>query len=250
MDTHEGKTRGNETRVQLQPEALYIVPRWGEYPLQRVTSVEVEEWLKVLKLAPSSRAKIRNLMSTVFCHAIRWGWIGQHENPITLVRVSAKRKRVPETLTAEEFRMLFAALPDRERALLELLVQRPVFGSVKCWVSNGKISIASRKLRTFCVRSSMVLLVPARLRSRNNRCRSMRLLSRNCSHGESSVPMAQMRTGSLAARGPLESCQSGPTVFATRFCNPLRKRSASGNGSGGTHSDIPIARCWRRPETM
>jgi integrase len=116
MDTHEGKTRGTKLVYNTNLK-LYIVPRWGDYPLRRVSSVEVEEWLKTLKLAPSSRAKIRNLMSTVFRHAIRWGWIGQHENPITLVRVSTKRKRVPEILTAEEFRALFAFLPNRERAI-------------------------------------------------------------------------------------------------------------------------------------
>lgn len=72
---------------------LYVLPRWEDYPLRRVTSIEVEDWLKTLKyLAAGSRAKIRNLMSTIFRHAIRWGWIGQHENPITLVRVSAKRQ--------------------------------------------------------------------------------------------------------------------------------------------------------------
>ncbi|MHB8303801.1 MAG: tyrosine-type recombinase/integrase [Acidobacteriaceae bacterium] len=82
-----------------------------------MSSVEVEDWLKTLKLAPSSRAKIRNLMSTVFRHAIRWGWLNQNENPIAMVRVSSKRKRIPVTLTAEEFRALFAVLPDRERAM-------------------------------------------------------------------------------------------------------------------------------------
>lgn len=117
METHEGKTRGTKL-VYNSNLKLYVLPRWGDYPLRRVTSIEVEDWLKTLKhLAPSSRAKIRNLMSTIFRHAIRWGWIGQHENPITLVRVSAKRKRVPNTLTAEEFRALFAVLPDRERAI-------------------------------------------------------------------------------------------------------------------------------------
>jgi integrase len=115
MDKHEGKL-GNKTRVHTNLK-LYIVPRWGEYSLKRVTTVEVEDWLKALKLAPSSRAKIRNLMSTVFRHAIRGGWVGQHENPMTLVRVRAKRKRTPETLTSDEFRALFRVLPDRERAI-------------------------------------------------------------------------------------------------------------------------------------
>jgi integrase len=116
MDTHEGKTRGTKL-VYNSSLKLYIVPRWGDYPLRRVTSVEVEEWLKTLKLAPSSRTKIRNLMSTIFRHAIRWGWLGQNENPIALVRCSGKRKRIPEILSAEEFRALFAVLPNRERCI-------------------------------------------------------------------------------------------------------------------------------------
>lgn len=95
----------------------HIVPKWGSYKIRDIASVEVEEWLERLKLAPSSRAKLRNQMSTVFRHGIRWGWIGQHENPITMVRCSSKRLSTPETLTAEEFRALFGKLPDRERAM-------------------------------------------------------------------------------------------------------------------------------------
>jgi hypothetical protein len=74
MDTHEGKTKGTKLAYHSNLK-LYILPRWGDYPLRRVTSVEVEEWLKTLKhLAPGTRAKVRNVMSTIFRHAIRWGW--------------------------------------------------------------------------------------------------------------------------------------------------------------------------------
>jgi integrase len=116
METHEIKTRGTKLVYQSNLKN-HIVPRWGDYPLHRVTSVEVEDWLKSLKLAPATKAKIRNIMSTIFRHAIRWGWLGQQENPIALVRVSTKRKRIPETLSADEFRTLFGALPDRERTM-------------------------------------------------------------------------------------------------------------------------------------
>ena len=117
MDTHEGKTRGTKL-VYNSNLKLYILPRWGDYPLRRVSSVEVEEWLKTLKhLAPGTKAKIRNVMSTIFRHAIRWGWLGQHENPIALVRCSSRRRRTPDTLTAEEFQALFHCLPSRERTL-------------------------------------------------------------------------------------------------------------------------------------
>jgi len=116
MDSHERKTRGTKLVYNSNLNS-HILPRWGRYPLRRINSVEVEDWLKSLKLAPSTKAKLRNVMSAIFRHAIRWGWLGQHENPIALVRVSARRKRVPVVLTAMEFQALFSKLPDRERAM-------------------------------------------------------------------------------------------------------------------------------------
>ena len=51
----------------------------------------------------------------IFRHGIRWGWLDK--NPVAMVRVSSKRLRRPDVLTAEEFRSLLAALPDRERLM-------------------------------------------------------------------------------------------------------------------------------------
>lgn len=115
-DNQERKTKKTK-QVYESNLKNHIVPRWGDYQLRDFFSVEVEEWLGHLKLAPGSRAKIRNQMSAIFRHGIRWGWIGQHENPIAMVRVSSKRLRTPETLTREEFMALLAQLPDRERVM-------------------------------------------------------------------------------------------------------------------------------------
>ncbi|MGE5109687.1 MAG: hypothetical protein ACM3JB_02435 [Acidobacteriaceae bacterium] len=51
----------------------WILPRWGEYPIVRVNAGEVELWLRSLPLARASCAKIRNLMSVLFNHGIRYG---------------------------------------------------------------------------------------------------------------------------------------------------------------------------------
>lgn len=51
----------------------------------------------------------------IFRHGIRWSWLDQ--NPVMMVRVSSKRLRRPDALTAEEFRALLAGLPDRQRLL-------------------------------------------------------------------------------------------------------------------------------------
>jgi integrase len=64
---------------------LYILPRWGDYALERVgegAAIHIEEWLKTLRredgntpLARTSKAKIRNVMSAICSHAIRYGWM-------------------------------------------------------------------------------------------------------------------------------------------------------------------------------
>lgn len=103
---------------------LHILPRWGNQSLSAIKSVEVESWLRNLKTAkakpasPGTRTKIRNLMSAIFSHAIRYEWAAR--NPISPVRSSAKRLRTPDILTSEEFRGLVAALSPRERVIVLL----------------------------------------------------------------------------------------------------------------------------------
>ncbi len=96
----------------------HIVPKWGDKALSDVRTMQVEEWLHSLALAPGTRSKIRNVMSAVFNHAIRYEWI--HHNPITKVRCSAKRLREPDVLTPGEFAALLAELPLREKAMVML----------------------------------------------------------------------------------------------------------------------------------
>ncbi len=66
----------------------WILPRWGEYPIVRINAGEVELWLRSLPLARASCAKIRNLMSVVFNHGIRYEICDR--NPIQLVRNARK----------------------------------------------------------------------------------------------------------------------------------------------------------------
>jgi integrase len=73
---------------------------------------------RALPLARGSRAKIRNLMSALFSHAIRWEWT--ERNPIKSVRQSAKRMRTPDVLTPEEIMALLKRLPEPLRTAAEL----------------------------------------------------------------------------------------------------------------------------------
>jgi hypothetical protein len=52
-------------------------------PFSDVRTVAGEDWLRTLPLANGSKAKIRNLMSTLFNHAMRYEWADK--NPIRLV---------------------------------------------------------------------------------------------------------------------------------------------------------------------
>jgi integrase len=116
METHDTKRRSTKLVYQSNLEC-HILPRWGKYELHAVRTIDVEAWLRSLKLAPASKAKIRNVLSMVFRHAIRWGWLEQNANPITLVRCSSKRLRTPSMLTTFELRALLDALPYRERLM-------------------------------------------------------------------------------------------------------------------------------------
>ena len=102
----------------------WILPRWRSCRLSEVKAVEVERWLKTLcfpdgvPLAKGSKAKIRNIMSALYSHAIRWEWVTK--NPITSVRQSAKREKVPEVLTVDELVKLLAAIPEPFRTAVFL----------------------------------------------------------------------------------------------------------------------------------
>jgi integrase len=96
---------------------FHVVPKWGEKKLHEVRAVAVEKWLRQLKLARGSKAKIRSIMSVLFNHAIRHEFLPQGTNPITMVRQSGKRMRLPDILEVHELVALFDQLSHRDRAM-------------------------------------------------------------------------------------------------------------------------------------
>jgi integrase len=104
----------------------WVRPDWGRSNIRGVRTTSVEHWLRQLvradgtPMAPSTNAKIRNLMSTLFNHAIRYEWLEQGRNPILLVRQSAKRQKIPECLEPEELRALLSRLDGRFRVMVFL----------------------------------------------------------------------------------------------------------------------------------
>jgi integrase len=128
----EGKSYSTRSR-KTQVLSRWVVPHWGKVELRAIKTVAVEQWLKTLvttkfgkpkPLAGGTREKIRDAMSSIFNHAIRWEVTDR--NPITGptkrsgVRVSAKRERTPDILEIQEMQLLLAGLGIRERAMLFL----------------------------------------------------------------------------------------------------------------------------------
>jgi len=109
----------------------WIAPRWGTYQLNKIKPIEVELWLRQLPLAHGSCAKIRNIMSVLFNHACRYELYSK--NPIRLVRQSAKRRKVPTILHADEIQGLLDNVASLPRLLIFLdvttgLRQSELFG--------------------------------------------------------------------------------------------------------------------------
>ena len=112
MTHYIGKELPNKTPYTQEVYEGYIsrwiTPKWGSYSLSDVRTIAVESWLGTLKLSNGSCAKVRNILSAIFAHAMRWEFFDR--NPITLVRQSAKRQRTPEVLTADELNALLGQL--------------------------------------------------------------------------------------------------------------------------------------------
>src|SRR5262249_10065091 len=94
----------------------WIIPKWATFPLSDVRTVAVEPWLGTLKLSNGSRAKVRNIMSALYAHAMRWEFFDR--NPITLVRQMAKRERTPDVLTVDELKALLSDLTGIYRVMV------------------------------------------------------------------------------------------------------------------------------------
>src|SRR5260370_12971867 len=95
----------------------WILPKWASEYLHNIKPIAVEQWLRNLgELSNGSKCKIRNHMSGIFSHAIRYEFADR--NPITAVRQSGKREKVPVLLEVAELHRLFDELALRERAMI------------------------------------------------------------------------------------------------------------------------------------
>ncbi len=113
-------TKAYSTQRTIQTSlASWVLPNWGEYHLEAVKAVDVETWLRSLPLADATKAKIRNVMHVVFTHACRYEW--SEKNPISFVRQSGKREKLPDVLDLDELKKLLGELKNPARILVFLM---------------------------------------------------------------------------------------------------------------------------------
>ena len=113
----EHYTQNELPRLAYSTQAAYvsylkswIIPVWGKHQLSEVKAVQVEAWLAMVPLKNGSRAKIRNIMCSLFSHACRWEFTDR--NPITHVRQATQRAAQPVILSNAEITALLAELPE------------------------------------------------------------------------------------------------------------------------------------------
>jgi integrase len=112
---------------------FYILPRWGTIRLVDVKTVAVEAWLGTLMVTKGSKRNpekqtmadptkqaIRNTFSTLFTHAQRYEFASPGYNPISLVRQTGKRSRIPDILTPGEINALWHGSGKREQAMISI----------------------------------------------------------------------------------------------------------------------------------
>jgi len=163
-ELYDAEIDRSPTTIELYLDNLriHILPRWGKTFLVDVKAVQVELWLRSIKGAPSTKAKLRSHLSMLFNHAIRHElFVGM--NPITTVRQGSKRVKTPDILTIDEMKTILSRIAAPEHRLMILIAAVTAcrrseirglkwrdFDYDKLWVHfrQGKVRKHQTKLKT------------------------------------------------------------------------------------------------------
>ncbi len=94
----------------------WIRPKWGDMPLTGVKTVPVEAWLTSIPRSAQTRGHIRSMFHILYQGAMRWELTDK--NPISLVRQSRARQRIPRVLTPKEFKALLKELEEPYKTMV------------------------------------------------------------------------------------------------------------------------------------
>jgi hypothetical protein len=223
-DEESGRAHSTRSRLKWLLHR-WVIPRWGKLNINDVKPVAVEHWLGTLKketllgserLARGTRAKIRNAMSALYNHAIRWEFIDR--NPITGpvkgsgVRVSAKRMSIPDILTIDEMQKMISAVRLRERVLIFLDMVTGLHRGELAGLKWADIDFLNLQINVSRLTSSS-MWEGARRRSPRSRSRSMNILQPTCLNGTGTRRITLPPTGSSRQTATAREGSAGNNHF-------------------------------------
>ena len=131
LDVDQQQARSPKAHSTVEGNRPYlkrwILPRWGKTPITEMEPIVIEDWLSELgrgdnKLQNGTRLKMRNIMSVVFRHGIRHGFLPRdaQANPIKYVRQSGRSSKAHTILTPEQAMAILTFLKEPVRTMVWL----------------------------------------------------------------------------------------------------------------------------------
>ena len=158
----------------------YVVPKWGSLSLQAVKAVAVEDWLRSLKKANGTKAKIREVFGAAFRHAMRYELYPT--NPIAHVRQLRKRTIEPSILEPAEIAAILRELDGVEPVRTAFLIAtvmgmrrdlRPQVGRCGLWTCDPACPALLRRRCRWTNKNGLIPTTSSNSRTSPQRARGL-----------------------------------------------------------------------------
>jgi integrase len=103
---------------------VHIRPKWQRYLISQVKPAVVQEWLRGLDSAPTTKGHLKALLHRLFEKAMLWELVTMQRNPMQLVHVKgiSKRRKRPIVLTVDQCLALLSLLPEPYRTMVVVAI--------------------------------------------------------------------------------------------------------------------------------
>jgi integrase len=135
---------------------VHILPAWKDVPLERVTPMGVQAWVRQLErkgLAPVSVAACHQLLSGMMSAAVREGYVAL--NPCTEVRLPALTRHREVYLTQPEVERLLAVADEPHRTIILTFVLTGLRWSELAGLKVPALDLLRRRLDVVRVRTQL-----------------------------------------------------------------------------------------------